>query len=104
MIVLQEFKKMKMMNMSTGSMSGNNSDVVTEGNWSSLSHIEAETKWPPFCRRHFKYIFSNEYLWISIKISLNVVPNSPIDNKPALIQIMAWRRSGDKPLFEPMMA
>ena len=26
-----------------------------------------------------------------------------IDNKPALVQIMAWRRPGDKPLSEPMM-
>ena len=27
-----------------------------------------------------------------------------IDNIPALVQIMAWCRSGDKPLSEPMMA
>ena len=27
----------------------------------------------------------------------------PINNSPTLIQIMAWRRSGDKPLSEPMM-
>ena len=26
-----------------------------------------------------------------------------INNIPALVQIMAWRRPGDKPLFEPMM-
>ena len=36
-------------------------------------HIEAETKWPPFCRRRFKYIFLNENVWISIKISLKVL-------------------------------
>ena len=29
---------------------------------------------------------------------------SPINSIPALIQIMAWRQLGDKPLFEPMMA
>ena len=29
---------------------------------------------------------------------------SPIDNKPALVQVMAWRCIGDKPLPEPMMA
>ena len=29
---------------------------------------------------------------------------SPIDNKPTLVQIMAWRRTGDKPLHEPIMA
>ena len=25
---------------------------------------------------------------------------NPIDNKPALVQVMAWRRYGDKPLPE----
>ena len=29
---------------------------------------------------------------------------SPIDNKTSLVQVMAWRRSGDKPLHGPMMA
>ena len=58
--------------------------------------------------RHFpddisKCIFLNENTWISIKISLKFVPKGPIDKIPALGQIMAWRRSGDKPLFEPMM-
>ena len=28
---------------------------------------------------------------------------SPIDNNPALAQIMAWRRIGDKPLSEPVL-
>ena len=51
----------------------------------------------------FKRIFLKENVLISIKISLNFVPKSPIDNIPALVQIMAWRRSGDKPLSEPMM-
>ena len=51
----------------------------------------------------FKWIFLNENVWISIKISLNFVPKVPINNIPALVQIMAWRRSGDKPLSEPMV-
>ena len=51
----------------------------------------------------FQYIFLNENVWISIEISLNYVHKSPINNKPALVQIMAWRRPGDKPLSEPMM-
>ena len=42
--------------------------------------------------------------YISIEISLKFVPKGPINNIPALVQIMAWRRSGDKPLSEPMMA
>ena len=51
----------------------------------------------------FKRIFLKENVRISIKISLNFVPKSPIDNIPALVQIMARRRPGDKPLSEPMM-
>ena len=53
----------------------------------------------------FRCIFSNENVWISIKISLKFVPNGhgPINNIPALVQIMAWHRTGDKPLFETMM-
>ena len=51
----------------------------------------------------FKRICFNENVWISIKISLKFVPKGPINNIPALVQIMAWRRSGDKPLSEPMM-
>ena len=51
----------------------------------------------------FKCIFLNENAWISIKISLRFVPQGPINNIPALVQIMAWRRPGDKPLSEPMM-
>ena len=31
------------------------------------------------------------------------VPNDPISNKSSLVQIMAWRRTGDKPLSGPMM-
>ena len=52
----------------------------------------------------FKCIFLNENDRIPIQISLKFVPMSPIDNKPALVQAMAWRRAGDKPLPEPMLA
>ena len=51
----------------------------------------------------FKCIFINGSVWISFKISLKFVPMVPINNIPALVQILAWRRSGDKPLSEPMM-
>ena len=46
--------------------------------------------------------FLNEYVRISIKISLKFVPRGPINNIPALVQIMPWRPTGDKPLSEPM--
>ena len=51
----------------------------------------------------FKSIFFNENVHILIKISLTFVPKAPINIIPALVQIMAWRRPGDKPLSEPMM-
>ena len=36
------------------------------------------------------------------KVSLKFVPKGPINNIQALVQVMAWRRSGDKPLSEPI--
>ena len=45
----------------------------------------------------------NENVWILIEISLKFVPIGPINNIRALVQIMAWRWTGDKPLSEPMM-
>ena len=47
--------------------------------------------------------FFNENACILIKISLKLVPIGPIENKSALVEAMAWRRTGDKPLSEPMM-
>ena len=66
-------------------------------------HIEAETKWPPFSRRHFQIHF-REWKCINFdkKNSLKFVPKGSINNIPALVQIMAWCRSGDKPLSEPV--
>ena len=48
-------------------------------------------------------IFVNEKSCILIKISMKFAPNGPIDNNPALVQILAWHRVGDKPLSEPML-
>ena len=51
----------------------------------------------------FKCIFVDDDAQISIKISLKFVPKGLINNIPALVQIMAWRRPGDKPLSGPTM-
>ena len=53
-------------------------------------------------RRKWKLILG-KHNDLPIKISLKFVPKGPINNIPALVQIMAWRRTGDKPLSEPMM-
>ena len=51
----------------------------------------------------FKCIFSSENILILIMISLKFVLKGPADNNPALVQIMAWCRPGDKPLSEPIL-
>ena len=51
----------------------------------------------------FKCIFMNEKFCILTRISLECIPKVPIDNKSALVQVMAWRRTGDMPLSEPML-
>ena len=56
-----------------------------------------------FADDSFKRIFENKNEWISPRISLTFVPKVLINNIPALVQIMAWRRPGDKPLSEQMM-
>ena len=61
------------------------------------------THWGHFTDVIFKSIFLNENVWILLKISLRFVPKVPVNNIPSLVQIMAWRRPGDKPLSEPMM-
>ena len=67
-----------------------------------LSHW-GRYKWPTFPRRHFQMHFVKENASISIIISLKFVPKTPINNITALVQIMTWRRPGDKPLSDPIM-
>ena len=48
--------------------------------------------------------FSSAFSWRKMfEFRLKFVPKGAINNIPALVQIMAWRRSGDKPLSEPIM-
>ena len=50
-----------------------------------------------------KYIFVNEKFCTWIKISLKFVPKGPIANNLVLVNIMAWRWIGDRPLSEAML-
>ena len=50
------------------------------------------------------HVLEKKNVWISIKISLKFVLNGRMNDIAALVQIMAWRRLGTKPLSEPMMA
>ena len=71
--------------------------------WHGLTHLPLDKMAAIFADDIFKYIFLNENDRIPVQISLKFVPRSPIDKKPALVQVMAWRRIGDKPLPEPVM-
>ena len=52
---------------------------------------------------HFHERKVNEKFYTLIRISVKFVPKGPINNIAALVQIMAWRWSGDKPLSVPML-
>ena len=72
------------------------------------THVDINTLRPrkdgrPFPDEIFKSIFFNKNVQILIKISLTFVPKAVINNIPALVQMMAWRRPGDKSLSEQMM-
>ena len=53
----------------------------------------------------FKCMFRYENYRNRIQIALKFVPipMSPIVNMAALVRVVAWRRTGDKPFPEPMM-
>ena len=51
----------------------------------------------------FKCIFFNENITISIRIPLKSVSKCPIDNKSPMVQLMAWRPTGDMALYELML-
>ena len=51
----------------------------------------------------FKSIFLNANFRISNKIPMKFVSRGPINNIPALVEIMVWCRPGNKPLSELMM-
>ena len=86
-----------------------NNKIIASGNGLAPNMRQSiNTLRPRQNGRHFsddilKSIFLNENVWTSLKISLKFVPEVRINNIPPFVQIMAWRRSGGKPLSEPMM-
>ena len=70
---------------------------------SRLLLLEAATKWSPFSRWHFEMYFLGRK-WMNFdKNSIEVCSRGLTDNIPVLVQIMAWRRPGDRPLPKPIM-
>ena len=71
--------------------------------WYDINTLRLRQNSRHFANDVFECIFVNENVWISLKISLKFVPKLPVNNIPALVQILAWHCSGDTPLSEPMM-
>ena len=71
--------------------------------WCLLTHWGRDKMAAISQTTHLNVFSWMKMLRVSIKISLKFVPKGPINNCPSLVQIMAWRRPGDKPLSEPMM-
>ena len=65
---------------------------------SSVNTLRPRQNGPHFTDDIFKCMFVNEKFCILIKDSLKFVPKGPINNNTALIQVVAWRRTGGKPL------
>ena len=68
-----------------------------------LSHWGRDRNGCQFADNILKCLFLNKKVWVSIKISLKCIPNGSTGNISALVQIMAWHRTGDKPLSGTMM-
>ena len=77
--------------------------IIWTSNGTSVTHWGRDKMAAISQTTRSKRIFVNENVRISIKKSLKFVPNGPVNNILALVQIMAWRRPGDKPLSEPMV-
>ena len=72
----------------TGALNrGENSDSIH-----SINTLRPGQHGRHFADDIFTCIFINENFCILIKFSLKYVRKDPIDNNPALVQIMAWRR------------
>ena len=70
----------------------------------ALIHLPLDKMAAILADDNFKSILLNENDRIAIQISLKLVLKGPIDNKPALVQVMAWPRTGAKPLPEIMLS
>ena len=77
---------------------------ITKPEYANINTLRQTQNGRHFPDAIFKWIFVNENARILINISLKFVPKGPINNIPALVQIMAWHQPGDNPLSEPMMA
>ena len=69
--------------------------LLTQGGWDKMAAI-------------FLTTFSSAFSWMKsfvfwLRFHWSLFVKGAINNIPALVQMMTWRRPGDKPLSDPMM-
>ena len=68
---------------------------------SSGHPVDAETKRPLFCKQQ---LFCKQIYFLVWKLCFRFHCSiGPINNKPGLVRMMAWHRTGNKPLSDKMM-
>ena len=77
--------------------------ILLYSRWGHFNTLRPRQNGRHFADDIFICIVLTENVWISISFSLKFVPKVQINNIPALVQLMAWPRSGNKPLSEPIM-
>ena len=75
---------------------------VTTGSKNGINSSPLNKMADTFADDILKRILLNENVTISIKISLKFVSRGWNDNWSALVKVMAWHRTGDKPQYELM--
>ena len=77
---------------------------IQENAFEQSYHTDFKTKWHHITDNFSKFIFLDKDCWTLIQIWLKLVPKGPIGIKPALVQIMAWWWTAEKPLTESVMS
>ena len=50
-----------------------------------------------------EHFLGKKYIWISVMISLKIIPMGRTDSMLALDNKITWHRTGNEPLCEPMV-
>ena len=71
--------------------------------WTSVNTLRLRQNGRHFADSTFTCVLLDGNIWISINFSLKFVPKGPINNIPVLVQMMAWRRPGAKPMMASLL-
>ena len=78
--------------------------MLSPGPGYQIYHIWAWIKEPTICWRHFQIHFWGNIFCILIQIAIKSVHGDSTNSQPVLVQMMAWHRTGDKQLSEPLLS